>query len=262
LPGETGGEISEHPGKWQDMKIDSVNESPDPQGATAAGGRLRADRLQLILFDLDGTLVDSVGDLAWCGNAMRQRLGLPPHDESAARSWVGNGLERFVKRVLSGQMEAEPPADLYERGLAIFRELYAAHASDRSELYPGVIDTLEWLSTRALTLACVTNKPEPFTSRLIAEMGLDGYFELVVAGNTTARKKPDPMPLHYAADHFGFDYANCLMVGDSSNDVRAARAAGFAIACVPYGYNHGQDIRDSRPDLVVDNLTELITLFT
>jgi phosphoglycolate phosphatase len=262
LPGETGGEISEHSGKWQDMNIDPVDESPDPQGATAADGRLRADRLQLILFDLDGTLVDSVGDLAWCGNAMLQRLGLPLHDESAARSWVGNGLERFVKRVLSGQMEAEPPADLYERGLAIFRELYAAHASDRSELYPGVIDTLEWLSTRALTLACVTNKPEPFTSRLIAEMGLDGYFELVVAGNTTARKKPDPMPLHYAADHFGFDYDRCLMVGDSSNDVRAARAAGFAIACVPYGYNHGQDIRDSRPDLVVDNLTELITLFT
>jgi len=244
------------------MNANPVDGLPDPQSASAAGGCLRADRLQLILFDLDGTLVDSVGDLAWCGNAMLQRLGMPLHDESAARSWVGNGLERFVKRVLSGQMEAEPPADLYERGLAIFRELYAAHASDRSELYPGVIDTLEWLCTRELKLACVTNKPEPFTSRLIAEMGLDSYFELVVAGNTTARKKPDPMPLHYAADYFGFDYASCLMVGDSSNDVRAARAAGFAIACVPYGYNHGHDIRDSRPDLVVDNLTELITLFS
>jgi phosphoglycolate phosphatase len=244
------------------MTINSVDGSPDSQIATAASGRLQAGRLQLILFDLDGTLVDSVGDLAWCGNAMLQRLGLPVHDEAAARSWVGNGLERFVKRVLSGQMEAEPPADLYRRGLATFNELYAAHASDRSELFPGVIDTLEWLAARAPKLACVTNKPEPFTSRLIAEMGLDRYFELVVAGNTTARKKPDPMPLHHAADHFGFDYDRCLMVGDSSNDVRAARAAGFAIVCVPYGYNHGQDIRDSRPDLVVDNLTELITLFS
>jgi phosphoglycolate phosphatase len=159
-------------------------------------------------------------------------------------------------------MDAEPVADLYERGLEIFRELYAAHASDRSALYPGVIETLQRLSTKDLKLGCVTNKPEPFTSRLITEMGLDSYFELVVAGNTTARKKPDPMPLHYAADHFGLEYDRCLMVGDSSNDVVAARAAGFAIVCVPYGYNHGQDIRHSNPDLVVENLTLLADLFS
>jgi phosphoglycolate phosphatase len=84
----------------------------------------------------------------------------------------------------------------------------------------------------------------------------------VVAGNTTARKKPDPMPLHYAADHFGFEYEDCLMVGDSSNDILAARAAGFAAVGVPYGYNHGCDIRDSSPDLVVDNLYELVNLFS
>jgi phosphoglycolate phosphatase len=125
-----------------------------------------------------------------------------------------------------------------------------------------VIEALEWLATRDLRLACVTNKPEPFTSRLIAAMGLDSYFELVVAGDTTARKKPDPMPLHYAADHFGFEYDQCLMVGDSSNDVLAARAAGFAIICVPYGYNHGLDIRDSNPDLVVETLTGLSQLFS
>jgi phosphoglycolate phosphatase len=224
-------------------------------------------RIKLILFDLDGTLVDSVGDLAWCGNEMLRQLGLPlgptyRHDEAAARRWVGNGLERFVKRVLTADMEAEPDAELYHRGLEIFRELYAGHASDRSELYAGVIDALGWLKVHELTLACVTNKPEPFTSRLIAEMGLDSYFELVVAGNTTARKKPDAMPLHYAADHFGFEHDECLMVGDSSNDVLAARAAGFAVVCVPYGYNHGLDIRDSNPDLVIEDLTGLIKLFS
>ena len=83
-----------------------------------------------------------------------------------------------------------------------------------------------------------------------------------MAGDTTARKKPDPMPLHYAADYFALDYENCLMVGDSSNDVKAARAAGFGIVCVPYGYNHGHDIRDSSPDMVVENLLELADLFT
>jgi len=225
-------------------------------------GSIDLRQIRLVLFDLDGTLVDSVGDLAWCGAQMRRRLGLTPQPPEMARVWVGNGLERFVKRMLTGNMQAEPEEQLYASGLDIFRELYARHASDRCRLYPGALEALQRLGVSRLKLACVTNKPEPFTSQLIATMGLDPYFELIVAGNTTARKKPDPMPLHYAADHFDLDYRQCLMVGDSSNDVRAARAAGFAVACVPYGYNHGRDIRDSAPDLVVENLTELAQLLS
>jgi phosphoglycolate phosphatase len=236
-----------------------LNQGPD--GQKQAANSIDVERIRLILFDLDGTLVDSVGDHSWCGNEMLHRLGLPRHDAEAARNWVGNGLERFVKRVLTADMDAEPEVQLYQQGLEIFHELYAGHASDRSELYPGVIEALQHLSRRELKLACVTNKPEPFTSRLIAAMGLDIFFDLVVTGDTTARKKPDPMPLHYAADHFGIEYDRCLMVGDSSNDVLAARAAGFAIVCVPYGYNHGLDIRDSNPDLVVETLTGLSGLF-
>jgi len=192
---------------------------------------------------------------------MLHRLGMPRQDSEAARRWVGNGLQRFVKRVLTADMDAEPDAQLYQQGLEIFRELYGEHASERSKVYPGVVEALQQLSRRDLKLACVTNKPEPFTSQLIAAMNLDAFFDLVVAGDTTARNKPDPMPLHYAADHFGLAYDRCLMVGDSSNDVRAARAAGFAIACVPYGYNHGLDIRDSSPDLVVETLVELSGMF-
>lgn len=225
------------------------------------GPVLDVEKIGLVLFDLDGTLVDSVRDLAWCGNEMLRQLDMAQHDPEAARAWVGNGVERFVKRFLTGEMEAEPDAALFDAGLEIFNRLYAVHVSDRSVVYPGVIEGLERFSDFRLHLACVTNKPEPFTSQLIEAMGLSSYFELVVAGNTTARKKPDPMPLHYAADHFGLDYADCLMVGDSSNDVRAARAAGFAIACVPYGYNHGADIRDADPDLVVQNIRELAELF-
>lgn len=239
----------------------SANSTRTSEISVPPGAAFAPERVRLILFDLDGTLIDSVGDLAWCGNEMLRRLDLPVHDDQAARDWVGNGLERFVKRVLSGDMDTEPSARLYDRGLQIFRELYAAHASDRCVVYAGVRDALQWFAESGIRLACVTNKPEPFTSRLIAAMGLDVYFELVVAGDTTARKKPDPMPLHYAADHFGFDYADCLMVGDSSNDVRAARAAGFAVVCVPYGYNHGRDIHEAGPDLVVDNLRELVKLF-
>lgn len=246
------------------MKNNVPGETKEPVSARQINEALDFDRIQLILFDLDGTLVDSVGDLAWCGNAMLQQLALPAQDEHAVRDWVGNGVERLVKRLLTGEMDGEPPAPLYERGLAIFLELYGAHASDRSTLYPGVRESLQQLCacTRELKIACVTNKDEPFTSRLLGAMGLASYFELVVAGNTTARKKPDPMQLHYAADHFGFDYERCLMVGDSSNDVSAARAAGFCVVCVPYGYNHGQDICTANPDLVVDRLTDLVALFS
>ena len=236
--------------------------NPEIQPVIAAiPNKIAFDRIELILFDLDGTLVDSVGDLAWCGNEMLRALDMPLHDPQAARDWVGNGLERLVKRVLTGDMNAEPDEALFRTGLDLFNRFYTDHASDHSLLYPGAIEALEHLASLEMNLACVTNKPEPFTSSLIAAMGLTEYFGLVVAGNTTARIKPDPMPLHYAADHFTLAYDKCLMVGDSSNDVKAARAAGFNIVCVPYGYNHGNDIRDSNPDLVVENLIELNEMF-
>ncbi len=219
------------------------------------------DRLGLVLFDLDGTLVDSLPDLAWCGNAMLRELELAERDPEACRAWVGNGVERFVKRFLTGEMQAEPDAELFERALEIFTRLYAENVSARSTVYPGVIEGLERLSGRDLHLGCVTNKAASFTADLLAAKGLADYFELVVAGDTTPRKKPDPMPLHYAADHFGLDYARCLMVGDSANDVKAARAAGFRVVAVPYGYNHGYSIHDCNPDRVVADLHELAELF-
>lgn len=224
-------------------------------------GEIDFTRIRLVLFDLDGTLVDSLPDIAWSANRMLRALGLPEYDLDTQRAWVGNGVERLVKRALTGRMEAEPEAGLFERGLALFKDYYADHVSDLSEVYPGALEALQILDGRDLHIACVTNKAERFTLGLLDALDLGRFFSLVVSGDTTPRKKPDPLPLHYAARHFELECEQCLMVGDSDNDVAAARAAGFAIACVPYGYNHGIDIQESKPDLVVDNLCELAARF-
>lgn len=227
-------------------------------GAINAG--VREGRFKLILFDLDGTLVDSVPDISRCANEMLNQLDLPERSIDQARKWVGNGVERLVKRSLTNDMDAEPDPVIFQRGLELFNRFYAAHCSELSTVYPDVMEALDRFRACNLKLVCVTNKPEPFSSGLLRDMALMDYFELVVSGNTTARKKPDPMPLHYAAEYFDIRLSACLMVGDSANDVKAARAAGIPIVCVSYGYNHGNDIRESNPDQVVDNLSELADL--
>ena len=230
--------------------------------AVSIAGEIEFDRIRLVLLDLDGTLVDSLPDLAYCGNAMLGELGLEQHDPEAARAWVGNGIDRFVKRFLTGQMQAEPEPELFARGREAFVRIYADNVAERSKVYDGVFAGLDGLAARGLHLGCVTNKAGSFTTDLLRAMRLDKYFELVVAGDTTPRKKPDPMPLHFAADHFGLESSECLMVGDSANDVKAARAAGFRVVAVPYGYNHGYSIQECNPDLVVSDLRELAELFS
>lgn len=217
--------------------------------------KLRKPRM--ILIDLDGTLVDSVPDLAYCVDTTLQRIGRTVWGEAKVREWVGNGVERLVKRALVGQLDGEPPAALFEQALPIFMAIYADNVSGRSCLYPGVREGLQQLKAMGFRVACVTNKAAQFTEPLLKDMGIYSEFELVVSGDTTPRKKPDPMPLLYAAEKLGFAPAECMMIGDSSNDVTAARQAGFQVVCVPYGYNHGIDIRESKPDAVIDTLSAL-----
>ncbi|MBK1721447.1 phosphoglycolate phosphatase [Thiocystis violacea] len=214
-------------------------------------------RPKMILCDLDGTLVDSVPDLAYCVDAMMARLGLPLRGEAAVRDWVGNGVERLVRRALIGQLDGEPDEVLYQRAYPVFLELYAANTYNRSVLYPGVREGIDFMKSAGYALGCITNKAARFTEPLLEHMGLADDFGIVVSGDTLPRKKPDPLPLMHAAGHFGAAPEDALMIGDSVSDVSAARAAGFAIICTSYGYNHGQDIRDSNPDAVIDSLAEL-----
>ena len=212
---------------------------------------------RMVLIDVDGTLVDSVPDLAYCVDEMMAVLGRPPYGEAAVRNWVGNGVERLVRRALIGQLDGEPDEADFERAYPIFLDLYADNTSKRSVLYPGVREGIDYLRANGYPLGCVTNKVAQFTLPLLKDLGVFDAFSLVVSGDSLPEKKPHPMPLLHAAKHFGVEPRDALMIGDSVSDVKAARAAGFGIICMSYGYNHGQDIREANPDAVIDSMVEL-----
>ncbi|MCG7954357.1 MAG: phosphoglycolate phosphatase [Candidatus Thiodiazotropha taylori] len=212
---------------------------------------------EMILIDVDGTLVDSVPDLAYCVDEMMKQLGRPVYGEAKVRDWVGNGVERLVRRALIGQLNGEPDEADFEKAYPIFLELYAENTSLRSALYPGIREGLDYLKGQGYRLGCVTNKAAQFTLPLLKDLGVHDDFEIIVAGDTLPKKKPDPMPLLHAAENLGVDPSAALMVGDSQSDVKAARAASFQIVCMSYGYNHGEDIRNYNPDAVIDSLTEI-----
>ncbi len=217
---------------------------------------------EMILIDVDGTLVDSVPDLAYCVDEMMKQLGMPEHGEAKVRNWVGNGVERLTRRALIGQLDGEPDQALFEKVYPIFLALYAENTSKRSCLYPGVRDGLDFLKAAGYSLGCVTNKAAQFTQPLLKDLGIADYFSIIISGDTLPRKKPDPLPLLHAAEYFGVKPERSLMVGDSVSDVKAARAANFQIVCMSYGYNHGVDIRDSAPDAVLDSLDQIKALLT
>lgn len=213
-------------------------------------------RPDLVLIDVDGTLVDSVPDLHYCVNAMMEQLSLPPHSEAKVREWVGNGVERLVRRSLIGTLNGEPDDVLFQKAYPLYLKLYEKNVSARSRLYPGVKEGLAWLKAQNFKIGCVTNKAAQFTEPLLEDLGIYREFGIVVSGDTLPQKKPDPAPLLYVAKHFGVAPARSLMIGDSVSDVKAARAAGFGIVCMSYGYNHGQDIRTAHPDAVIDSMAE------
>lgn len=213
--------------------------------------------VKMVMIDLDGTLVDTAPDIAAAANRMLRDLGRPEWDAARIKSWIGNGVPRLVKRALTGEMQGEPDPALYAQALTLFQEHYAARVAEHSRPYPGVVEGLKKLQTMGFSLVCITNKAGRFTRPLLEALGLDGYFELVLPGDSLPKKKPDPLPLLHACRRFGITPDHGVLVGDSRNDVEAARAAGMPVICVTYGYNHGYDIQAAHPDAVVDALTDV-----
>lgn len=212
---------------------------------------------KLIMIDIDGTLVDSVPDLAYCIDEMMQKLGLQKWGETKVRHWVGNGVPKLVERALTGELEGRPIKEVFDTAYPIFLDLYEDNSAERSYLYDGVREGLDYLKSQRYQLGCVTNKSEQFTHPLLKALGIFSDFKIIISGDTLAKRKPDPMPLLYCAERFNLKPEECLMLGDSVSDVKAARAAGFDIICMSYGYNHGNDIADENPDLVIDSMSQL-----
>ena len=211
----------------------------------------------MVLIDVDGTLVDSVPDLAFCVDEMLKQLDMPVRGEAAVREWVGNGVIRLTERALTNDLDGYPEQELFNKAMPIFNELYSENTSKQSELYPGVAEGMAFLKEAGFIIGCVTNKAAQFTIPLLKDLDLHDEFETIICGDTLEKKKPDPAPLLHAAKQLGVKPEESLMLGDSKSDVKAARAAGFNIICMSYGYNHGEDIRNYDPDVVIDSMAEL-----
>ena len=212
---------------------------------------------KLIMIDVDGTLVDSVPDLTFSVDATMIALGKQPWGEEHVRNWVGNGVPKLVERMLTGELEGMVNQVEYDEAYPLFLEIYKENVSRKSVIYDGVAEALDYLDNKQYIIGCVTNKARAFTHPLLKNLGLFDRFELIICGDDLERKKPDPMPLLYAANFFQVQPNECLMLGDSISDVKASRAAGFNIICMSYGYNHGQAITDAHPDAVLDSMAEI-----
>ncbi|MCJ7837873.1 MAG: phosphoglycolate phosphatase [Burkholderiales bacterium] len=209
-----------------------------------------------VMIDLDGSLLDTLPDIAAAAERMLAALDLPPRSPEEIRSFIGKGIPTLVERCLHGR-EFQARAEVVQaEALALFQDFYFEESGRHTAIYPGVLEGLERMRSMRLRLACVTNKAARYTVPLLEHMGLAAYFELVVSGDTLARKKPDPMQLAHICTEFALAPAAALLIGDSANDALAARAAGCPVMCVSYGYREGGNVHDLDCDAIVESLSE------
>ena len=216
------------------------------------------------IIDLDGTMVDTLGDFAQALGRMLDDLALPGIERTHIERMVGKGSEHLIKSVLhhvlaqAGQAPAAINTEaIYPQAWARYQHHYLDINGQYAQVYPGVMEGLHALRRTGLRLACLTNKPTAFALPLLRAKGLDGFFDQVFGGDAFERKKPDPLPLVKTCAALGSAPARTLMVGDSSNDAQAARAAGCPVVLVTYGYNHGQPATDVDADGWVGSLALL-----
>ncbi len=208
-----------------------------------------------VLLDLDGTLLDTIPDLAHAANAMRLDLSLPALPQEQIATFVGKGVDNLIQRTLAADLNGSaPPQPLFDQGRASFYRHYHQVNGTKSVLFDGVIPGLKALRDLGLRLAVVTNKPTEFTLPLLERTGLDGFMQAVVCGDTLPERKPHPAPMLHACALLQSTPARSLAIGDSINDALSARAAGCTVLAVPYGYNEGQSVQSLDVDDIVDTI--------
>ena len=236
---------------------------------TAALRTIRVGSIRAVCIDLDGTLLDTIPDLAAAANGMLNDLSLAPLPEERIRQFVGKGAEVLIQRTLAAARDSasstgaalEASSDTSEeKARTCFFENYRRLNGSRAALYPGVAMGLRGLRDQGLKLACVTNKPEEFVEPLLERFGIESFFDFLIGGDTLPFKKPHPGQLLEACRRWMLEPAQVLMLGDSINDALAARAAGMPVLLVPYGYNEGHSVQDADVDGIVSTLSELSSL--
>ncbi len=226
-------------------------------------------QFQAAIVDLDGTMIDTLGDFEVALNRALADLDLPPVTRALVERTVGKGSEHLIRSVLAHQLalpevkglantcDARSVENLYEAAWQRYQHHYLAINGEFAAVYPGVVEGLQHMRDAGLQLACLTNKPLSFAKPLLQAKGLEHFFTHVFGGDSFERKKPDPLPLLKTCEALGVSPAQALMVGDSSNDAQAARAAGCPVVLVRYGYNHGEPVDGVDADAHVDTLIDI-----
>ncbi len=210
---------------------------------------------KLIMCDLDGTLVDSAADIHHCLNLALEERGMAPVSPLQVRNWVGRGASRLIYCVLEA---GHHPAGLHDELLAGFMSHYQRAVCQFSRFYDGVPEFLRACRDAGIPLACVTNKPYAPARALLEALDCLDDFQLLIGGDSLPHKKPHPEPLLHCLRRFDLRPGEALLLGDSRNDVEAARAAGVPCVVVPYGYNHGEPIEDCKPTWIIPHLGVLL----
>lgn len=220
----------------------------------------KIENIELICFDLDGTLVDSVPDLRLALNAMLDEYQLPHCQDQQIKNWVGNGLPKLVERALISVGKDNFEKSLFNQALSIFEKYYATYLNSASTLYKDVKQTLHILKSRGYKIVLVTNKAEQFLPDLLTNFQINDYFDLLLGGDTLTENKPHPMQVNFACEKFKTSKAKTVMIGDSKNDILAGQNAQVKTIALTYGYNYGEPVANLNPDFIINQFNELLEL--